>query len=1087
MRICGNMNRFVIKPFLAAVILCGTVGASAADFSYGGIYYDITSDTEMTCSVASPDDGTNYTGDIVIPETVAYQGNTYRVTEIGWNAFRDCSVSSVELPGSIETIRVAAFSGCTNMRGFTVPASVTSIESLAFDNCSGLRTLTFEDGTEPLLVGSNFSTENGQTGLFHDALITTIYLGRDIDYDDAVSSQYEMPFVDMEQLREVTIGNTVTKIGEKLFYRCGSLSRVNFPENGNLRSIGAYAFGSDTQWFSSLEIPEGVTEIGEGAFAGCVEMISVTLPSTLISLGAYAFSGCSMSNVEIPDGITEINDWTFSGCVNLSAVAIPERLTAIGNRAFYNCRSLPEIDLPETLTSIGIEAFYGCSSFTAMDIPDNVATIGEGAFDGCTGLTSVTIGDSVKELPASLFDGCGNLESVTVSAGVEKICGWAFYGCNKLREVILEDGSKPIELGYCVGESYTDPQYALFDGCPVETFYMGRDINYEVPKFAGAATGDEYICPFNGNTTLRTVTVGNNVTAIPEKLFENCGTVELVTFGGSVASIGGKAFDGCLSLKEVRICDVGAWSMIDFAELTSNPLYYAHNLYLNGELLKNVDIPSGTVAVKDYAFAGGSCLESISIPATVTSLGYQSFKDCSNISSVTIADCPTSLAVGCDSFVEGGEGAGLFVASKNIGNLYLGRDLEYDADAAHGYSPFYGTGLAGLQFGSNVYEIGDYMFKGCPIASPIDLSETVYVIGVYAFDGAQTESVTIPASVETIYQGAFNNCTQLSSLTIEDSETTLNFLEKWKQTDVGDVPVFFSGSKVGAVYVGRPVYYEKVIYGGAPFLETTGLTDVTIGGYMTEIPRMMFYNCSSLVNIDMSENVNRIEDSAFYKCSSLKEVTIPANVTYAAYGVVGCDALEKIIVEDGTVTVDIGRIIENKNVKELYLGRNLFISMSTGFSPMEKLTLGKMVDRLKNSYFYGATNLREIYSENTVPPVAFEDYGMYYFADATYENAVLYIPKGSLEAYRTADTWRKFANIVEYFNADGGVADVAGEGVSVTVSDGNITINGVGDDAVVEVYNIAGQRVYSGAVKPVALDKGLYIVRVAGRTFKVAL
>ena len=1083
MKINRNMNRFLIKPLLATAILCGTAGASAADFSYGGIYYDITSDTEMTCSVASPDDVNDYTGNIVIPETVVYQGNTYRVTSIGWRAFMDCMVRSVELPGSIEKIEYAAFSGCTNMGDFTVPASVTSIESLAFDDCSGLRTLTFEDGTEPLLVGSNFSTENGQTGLFHDALVTTIYLGRDIDYDDEISFQYEKPFVDMEELREVTIGETVTKIGDDLFNHCVSLSRVNFAENGNLRSIGARAFALNYV-LPAIEIPEGVTEVGGSAFMYCTELSSVSLPSTLTSLGEGVFFMCSnIDRIEIPDGVTEIKDDTFSACGKLTAVALPEGLTTVGDKAFYSCASLSDINFPKSLTSIGAGAFNGCVGITSINISDNVATIGEEAFYGCTGLTAVVIGNSVKELPASLFYGCSNIESVTVGSGVGKICGWVFSGCNKLREVVIEDGAESIELGYNVGDRYSGSQYALFDGCPVETFYMGRDIKYEEPAYYGR----EYICPFDGNTTLRTVTVGNNVTAIPEKLFENCGTVESVTFGGSVASIGGKAFDGCLSLKEVRICDVGAWSMIDFAELTSNPLYYAHNLYLNGELLKNVDIPSGTVAVKDYAFAGGSCLEAISIPATVTSLGYQSFKDCSNISSVTIADCPTSLAVGCDSFVEGGEGAGLFVASKNIGNLYLGRDLEYDADAAHGYSPFYGTGLAGLQFGSNVYEIGDYMFKGCPIASPIDLSETVYVIGVYAFDGAQTESVTIPASVETIYQGAFNNCTQLSSLTIEDSETTLNFLEKWKQTDVGDVPVFFSGSKVGAVYVGRPVYYEKVIYGGAPFLETTGLTDVTIGGYMTEIPRMMFYNCSSLVNIDMSENVNRIEDSAFYKCSSLKEVTIPANVTYAAYGVVGCDALEKVIVEDGTEDIDIGVIVsENKNLKELYLGRNLYVSMSIGSSPVEKITFGKMVDRLTNGYFTKMTNLREIYSDNPVPPVAAEGY-FYYFDDATYENAVLYVPKGSLEAYRTAYVWSNFLNIVEYSGSEGGVAGVAGDGVSVTVSGGNIVVEGADEDAVVDVYNIAGQRVYSGAVKPVALDRGLYIVRVAGSTFKVAL
>ena len=1084
------MNRFLMKPMLAiaALLTASVAEVYAADFSDGGIFYNVTSNTEFTCSVTTPDGGSIYTGDIVIPETVIYQGNAYRVTEIGRYAFQNSTVRSVSLPGSIETIRYAAFSGCGNMSDFMLPSGVTTIESLAFDNCTGLRTLTLEDDTEPLLVGSNFSSDNGQTGLFHDAPLTTVYLGRDIEYDDP-GYQYEKPFVEMKLLEEVTIGSTVTKIGDNLFHRCPKLSHVNFAENGNLRSIGSSAFALNYQLGPSVIIPEGVTEIGGSAFLWCTNLVSVDLPSTLTKLGSGAFSSCSnlSGKFVIPEGVAEIWNDTFGLCGKLTSVVLPEGLTSVGDRAFSNCASLSEINLPESLISIGSEAFYCCSGISSINISDNVATIGEKAFYGCMGLTSVTIGDSVKELSGALFYGCSNIESVTVSAGVGKICDWAFYGCSKLRNVVLEDGTEPIELGYNVGDSYIDPQYALFYGCPVEQFYMGRDIKYEEPKFAGAERGGKYICPFDGNTTLRTVTVGDNVKAIPENLFENCGTLESVTIGGSVAAIGSKAFDGCTALKEVRISDVGAWCEIDFAELVSNPLYYAHNMYIGEELLTNLDIPSGTDAVKDYAFAGGSSLNTISVPSSVMSLGNQSFKDCANISSVTIADGSTPLLVGYDSFVDGGNGAGLFAASRNIGSVYLGRDLEYEADAAHGYSPFYGTGVTDLQFGDDVTQIGDYIFKDCPISSPIDLPATVKVIGKYAFDGVLTENVTIPASVETIYDGAFNNCTQLSSLTIEDSETTLNLLSKEEAVDLYDKPVFFSGSKMGAVYVGRPVYYEMYLDRGAPFWGTSGLTDVTIGGYMTEVPEWMFFNCSSLENINLSESVTLIGQAAFSQCTALKEIKIPGNVVNVDYGFGHCDALEKIIVEEGTAEVDLGNVPDNENVKELYIGRNLSQLSALYNSPVEKLTFGKNVTKLISSYYRFMRNLREIYSENPVPPVGDDsDNGIVYFDDTTYENAVLYVPKGSLDAYRSANVWKNFVNIVEGLDS-GGVTDVHGDGVSVKVSDGNIIIDGAGEDAMVEVYNIAGLRVYCGNAESVALDNGIYIVRVAGRTFKVVL
>ena len=182
-----------------------------------------------------------------------------------------------------------------------------------------------------------------------------------------------------------------------------------------------------------IEIPSGVTSIGNGVFAGCSNLTSVEIPSSVISIGEKAFLHCSnLTSVKIPSGVTSISDSVFEGCSSLRSIEIPSGVTSIGDYAFQECRSLKSVVIPSGVTKIGSSSFNGCHSLTSVEIPSSVTSIGNMAFYNCHSLTSVIIPPGVTGIGISVFHSCSSLTSVTIPSGVKVICDDAFRNCSKL-------------------------------------------------------------------------------------------------------------------------------------------------------------------------------------------------------------------------------------------------------------------------------------------------------------------------------------------------------------------------------------------------------------------------------------------------------------------------------------------------------------------------------------------------------------------------------------------------------------------------------------------------------------------------------
>ena len=220
----------------------------------------------------------------------------------------------------------------------------------------------------------------------------------------------------------------------------------------SVTGIGDNAF--DDSDVTSVTIPNTVKSIGNSAFAYCILLTNIQIPSSVTSLGGSVFASSGLSNISIPQSITAIPGGAFAFCTRLQTVSIPNSVSIIGDGAFRGCTLLTEIQIPSSVTSFGSSVFTDSGLTNPVTcgnrllycppnyegeyhIPMGITELGGGGFSGCTKLTKVIIPHGVTSIPAYTFQNCTSLESVSVPVNVNAVGGRAFSGCISLKECIL--------------------------------------------------------------------------------------------------------------------------------------------------------------------------------------------------------------------------------------------------------------------------------------------------------------------------------------------------------------------------------------------------------------------------------------------------------------------------------------------------------------------------------------------------------------------------------------------------------------------------------------------------------------------------
>lgn len=494
----------------------------------------------------------------------------------------------VTVPDGVTTIGGATFQNCQSLRSITLPASVTSISRYAFDSCSNLQTVTF-------------ATRDTKTELEIDigAFQNCTSLASFTYPENAAGIIWNNAFSGCTALRSATLSSGLTKIYNGAFSGCTSLDSLSLPDT--LTNIGEAAFQNCVA-LETLELPASVTNLGENVFSGCSGLVSVEHTGTrtqTATIGEGVFSGCSsLRSFTYPVGFAStVAVKTFEGCTSLERVVLAEGILGVEGSAFKDCTSLAEVVLPDSLTTIYARAFYGCTALTAIQLPSNLTTIYVAAFQGCTKLETVVLPDSVETLGPNVFSGCTALESVAFGSGLKTIGDTVFSDCSSLKHVSLPSG-------------VTDWGTNIFQ-----------------------------------NSGLTTVTLPEDMTAIPGQLFMYSTALESVTIPDGVQSIGYLAFAGCKALCDVDIPD--SVTSIDYEAFSSCPSLtqitlppelttISSRLFSNSGLIR-IQIPDQVTSIERYAFSNCKALTSIVIPPSVATIDSYTFSGCN----------PANIAIWC--------------------------------------------------------------------------------------------------------------------------------------------------------------------------------------------------------------------------------------------------------------------------------------------------------------------------------------------------------------------------------------------------------------------------------------------------------
>ena len=285
----------------------------------------------------------------------------------------------------------------------------------------------------------------------------------------------------------------------------GKLSILDLSDAKIVKSNDSYVWDGGWQQGSN-------DELGNSVFKGCSVLTSVTIPSSVTSIGLRAFEGCSgLTSLIIPSSVTSIKRSAFKDCRGLTSLTIPSSVTEIGKSVFEGCSGLTSLTIPSSVTEIGESAFEGCSGLTSLTIPSSVTEIGESAFKGCSGLTSLIIPSSVTSIGSYVFENCSGLTSITIPSSVTEIGGAAFKGCSSL-----------INLYYKIDEK-------------IETYLRYGHL------YINVKCGIEY---YLNDKKITSVAIPSTITKLGEYAFQNCRDLTSVYVSWQSPISTGSAFYG---------------------------------------------------------------------------------------------------------------------------------------------------------------------------------------------------------------------------------------------------------------------------------------------------------------------------------------------------------------------------------------------------------------------------------------------------------------------------------------------------------------------------------------------------------------
>ena len=450
--------------------------------------------------------------------------------------------------------------------------------------------------------------------------------------------------------------------------------------------------------------------------------LAYTVNSDNKSCTITGVGNCEDSHVAIPtkiDGynVTAIGEKAFADCTGMTYINIPDTVKSIGTRAFYGCTGLTEITIPESVTNIGTQIFYKASNLETVYYNSQYSSR-DNEFLNLNHISRIVFGGS--KVPSFICYYNQSVKTVEILDSVTSIDNHAFCGCSSISSIVIPD-------------SVTNINEGAFADC----------------------------------TLLASIVIPNGVTSIGRSAFSGCTSLTSVVIPDSVTQIKYNAFEYCESITKVYITDLNIWYGIEFEDQYSNPMWNGAELYLNGNVVTDIEFPDTLAAINDYVFTGCTSLISIAIPDSVTKIGEFAFSGCTSLASVVIPDSITSIS------------DGMFKGCTSLISIAIPDSVT----KIDNYAFLDCSSLTSIVIPDSVTYMGGYAFAGCSSLTSIVIPDGVTDMGSsYAFAGCSSlTSVVIPVSVTSIATWVFYGCDSLKDVYYTGSK------EEWRRIEIGGV------------------------------------------------------------------------------------------------------------------------------------------------------------------------------------------------------------------------------------------------------------------------------------------------------------
>ncbi len=974
--------------------------------------------------------------------------STLQIIDVG--AFQGCNaLTNIEIPASVNTINSSAFSG-SGLKAVTIPSAVKTLDFNVFQNCTDLETVTLPEGL----------TEIKSSAFFGCSKLKEITIPR------TVTTIYGQIFYNCTSLEKVTLSEGLTQIGMKAFFGCSKLTEITIPStvatidkeafsgctglkkvtNLSSATIGADAFptptgscGESATW--KFDFISGKLEItGTGAMTDY----------SSASLVPWADYKDSIKTVTISEGITSVGNYAFADYTALKEVTLPETLTAIGYRAFYRSGLTGSIIIPDNVGAIKESAFYGCGSLETVTFGKNLKTLSPYSFQNCTALKRMTFtGTSLEFIYRAAFSGCSALTEIEGTApSVKAITDLAFFGCKALKRFPTKVFPGLTSIG---SEAFRDctalTEVILPDSLTALDKYAFRGCTGLTRVNFGSGLTSIGLWAFFGCASLTEVTLPETLTYMDNGAFRNCTSLTEVTLPDSLTILNGGVFYGCTALTSVHL---GA-GLTDI----QNEAFY------NCKRLNNVTFGNSLTSIFPRAFYGCKALENVTFPESLSGIGVSAFYDTAithvhipkNVKSIGLAAFShnklESITVDSENtYFRVSDNCLINIASKTLIAAAANPKIPADGSVTIiGDHAFYGLSITEITIPSGVVSLGLNAFDSCTALTHITLPETLTTIGLYAFRNCPSLKTVIILAKDAKFSVVDNTAGKRATFPFT---TTVYAYESAEMKDyVKNFQPIYSGSLDGGEIGGKDSIQWRLIandleiigYGEIPdFSESAGapwkpysssIQTVTISGDISEIGAYSFYHCTALVRVticteaslwvgtfafagctnlqtvtvqekeilhtigdsafadcsslrdfDFGEGLSRVESEAFKNCSSLTSVSFPNTVSFLGKRIfVGCTNLTSLSIEEGSSWFhsennlimkwnDVGGVRNGRIVvlacpglKEVILPDDVTAIWEYAFADctlLEKITLPQGLGTIKEGAFMDCTGLKKI-------------------------------------------------------------------------------------------------------------------------------